>query len=87
MKFTLKEIIWEQAWFRRRWNNLDSQKRFLENLASQVQIQRPYQWNKMTAQHIQKYGGSSLLDKYNGSIFKALRSIYFGIFLYGNMED
>jgi hypothetical protein len=50
----------------------------LEQVRKKFDIKKPSDWGKLTTIDLKKIGGSSLLSRYQGSLFKCLKSIYKG---------
>ncbi len=58
------------------WNATFNQRTFLDNLAKKLNITDTKQWYKINAVVVHQHGGSSLLQKYNGSIVNLLTTVY-----------
>ncbi len=58
------------------WDNLSSQRTFMDNLAKKLGIVDMEGWYSITAKTLQMNGGSTLARKYNGSVFKMLAILY-----------
>jgi hypothetical protein len=52
------------------WLDKENQKAFFDQLAIKWKIQKPEDWNKITAQMIKKEGGSFIDTYYNNSVRK-----------------
>jgi hypothetical protein len=50
------------------WQDKRNQKKFFDQLAIQLNIQRVEDWNKVTAPMVLKGGGSFIVTYYNGSL-------------------
>ena len=55
---------------------LKSQREHMNNFAKEMKINSPKDWYKMTTSHIKKNHSGSVLNIYNGSLIKLLRTIY-----------
>ena len=58
------------------WNNIDSQKQFLDDISIKFNIKTKQDWNKITRKDLIKNGGTALLSKYNNNITKLLEINY-----------
>lgn len=60
------------------WLRQDFQKTFLDNVAKDLQLQRPQDWGKVPTRIFVEKGGATLLRRNRGSIFKTLQTVYKG---------
>jgi hypothetical protein len=60
------------------WDSIDNQRSFLDWLGNEAGFKAMSDWLKITGKYIIKMGGSGLLDKYEHSLPKLLRSVYSG---------
>jgi len=58
------------------WNDLANHRIFMDDIAKKCNVNNREDWYNMTTKKIQHYGGSGLLTKYNGSLFKLLQNVY-----------
>ena len=58
------------------WQTVENQKIFLDNLSTKLQIKQSNDWFRVTNKNIRENGGHGLLHFYNGSLFRALKTIY-----------
>ena len=58
------------------WNSVENQRNFLDDLFKKLKFKSLDDWSYLSATDLRKYGGGSLLNKYNNKWFTALRSIY-----------
>ncbi len=65
-----------QDWHRvtHQWDEVTGRK-FLDDLATKVNILSPHDWHRVTLSDIRMHGGSELLTKY-GTLFNMFSSIY-----------
>lgn len=49
-------------------------------IAKEFNIQQPKEWGKVTVRDVYERGGRHLLQKYDGSLAKALQNIFTGKF-------
>lgn len=63
------------------WSIQENQRSFLETAAKTLGIERSSSWGKVTTLRIKELGGYGLLNRYEGSLLLALRSVYPGSFL------
>ncbi len=60
------------------WHSLETQRKFFDWLAQQLNFVHPDDWYKVKASDINWSGGSNLLNaKYNGSIFRVITTTTF----------
>jgi hypothetical protein len=84
VKKMLRELYPEHDWLEWRfvkapagfWNSHDNQRRFLNWVGSQLGIQRMDEWYKVTPSQVCELGGTSLLDKYGGSLSAAIQGTF-----------
>lgn len=80
-KLNTKEIEWEQDWFNTSpgyWQNLENQRKFLENLSHLFGIKNIQDWGKISSKKVIECGGRPLLKQYGYSLRKALFTLYPG---------
>lgn len=53
--------------------------KFLDEVASKLNIKKQSDWGKVTNKQIYDFGGAGLLQYYNKSLFGCLQSVYKGI--------
>jgi hypothetical protein len=61
------------------WNNLENQRKFLEEVAPSLGVKTLEDWNKITVNQFRQIGGSSgtrLLQIYGNSLDKILKTLY-----------
>lgn len=64
------------------WKVKENQREFLQFVAQKFNIKQPYDWKNVSIQNVLDERGTSLLNKYyNGSLYKALKSNFPGIFI------
>jgi len=61
--------------FRETWT-IENQRKFFDQIALEKKIQTLEGWYDISSSFIQQRGGASILVKYNGSLIKALCTIY-----------
>lgn len=75
-------VDWKVEWFPKfsqsYWNSMKNRRRFLDEVAHQLEIQNPKDWGKVTIHKIRELGGNSLLHHYGNSLFACLQSVYRG---------
>lgn len=59
------------------WKSAENRKKFLDNMATKLNIKKPSDWGKVKRKDLHTNGGSSLLN-YNSSVFSSLQSTYKG---------
>jgi hypothetical protein len=52
------------------WKDIQNQKEFFDQLAVKYNVQKPEDWNKVTAEMALKEGGNFIIKYYHGSIRK-----------------
>lgn len=86
------ETNWKKEWFsnlsRNRpcgyWNLPYNQRKYMDDLAIQLNIRNPEDWGKIPTSKITENGGHSLLLLFGGSLYHILRAVYQG-FHFHNM--
>ncbi len=58
------------------WNDISNQKRFIDEIGKHLNITNKEEWYKLTSATLVQYGGSQLLEKFNGSLSKLLSHVY-----------
>ncbi len=58
------------------WNDLSTQRTFMDNLAKKLKITDRQAWYHITLRTIRKHGGTGLLAKYQNSPSKILATVY-----------
>jgi len=59
------------------WNGINNRRKFFDELASDLKIQKPSDWHKVTVEYVIQRGGSGLLRLYyQNSLYKALKHVY-----------
>lgn len=61
------------------WKDLGHQKQFLDSLALSFGIRSVDEWKNVTKQQVIERDGGFLLQQYQGSLTKALKSIHPGL--------
>lgn len=79
------DIIWNKEWFSNipkfpkfYWKSKENQKKLLDGIARKLNITNPKDWGKVQTLDVQLLGGTSLLNRYNNSLFACLQSVYSG---------
>lgn len=62
------------------WFNKENQRQFLKQIARDFDVCTPGDWGKIPVQKVIDKGGSFLVNHYNGSLYKALKELFPGIF-------
>lgn len=60
------------------WNSVQNQRNFLEEIARKYEINSPHEWAKVSSNIIKERGGNAILLRHQGSLFKALQTIFPG---------
>jgi len=58
------------------WSYLENQQAFFDDLADKLKIQKYEDWYNVSIQSIFEHGGRGMLGRYNGSLIKALATVY-----------
>lgn len=58
------------------WNNTENHRKCIDWLADKFGIERPEQWYGVTIQSVKESGGGGLIAQHEGSLIKALISVY-----------
>jgi hypothetical protein len=81
-----KDTNWKREWFSNidklpnsYWKSMENRRNFLDEIAKKLSINTPSDWGNVPIWRFYGLGGSSILNYYNGSLFKCLQSIYKGI--------
>lgn len=81
------EIEWKREWFPNMrsksygyWKDKQNQRKFFEGLVKILNINEPKDWGKVTVNSVHEYGGKSLLIHYQNSLYRALCSVYKGVY-------
>lgn len=61
------------------WNDKETQKNFLKEVAVKLRIKQPKDWGFQTRAIINSFGGSGLLAHHNYSLYSALCNLFPGI--------
>lgn len=61
------------------WKSAENRMKFLDTMATKLNIKKPSDWGKVKRKDIHEHRGSSLLN-YNRSVFNSLQSAYKGIY-------
>lgn len=76
------DIEWDKEWFHKipaHLQSFEDHKKFLDGVASTLNVRNPRDWGKVTIKHIKCLKrGHSMLRHYNHSLFVCLRTIYKG---------
>lgn len=76
------EIEWKIEWFRLfesgYWKHKSNQKKFFEDLAKTIGVQKPSDWGKLTWNTLISYPGGNSLIHYYGNTLSALKSVFPG---------
>lgn len=76
------DIPWDAILLQHRtksyWDQKENQRKYLEEFAKKHNIKSPLDWSFVTVEQIKKSQGNSLLDRYGGSLVKALRAVFPG---------
>ena len=60
-----------------KWNSIQKQKVFFDNIFIQLKLKHWTDWYKISGNKIRKLeGGAAVLQHYSGSLFKALKAVY-----------
>jgi hypothetical protein len=62
------------------WHNRENQKMYFMWLAEQLGIETQHDWYSLKLRTVLAHGGSGLLDQFSYSLYKALRSVFPGIY-------
>lgn len=62
------------------WKSTSNQRKFIEEIALKLNIIKPSDWGSISVRRVFELGGTSLLDNYQGSLFRCLKTIYKGKF-------
>ncbi len=54
------------------WNELPNQRKFMDEIATKLNINSPEDWSKVTTTTIDAHGGSRVLSKYDDSLVKGI---------------
>ncbi len=57
------------------WDDISYQRTFVDDLLKQLEI-TTIGWHKLTRETLQRFGGQSLLIKYNNSLSRMLKALY-----------
>ena len=65
--YNIKEDEWKEKRITRSnfWDDIENQKKFLDDFAEHHNINSPHEWKDITSTDIIKYGGRGLIEKYN----------------------
>jgi hypothetical protein len=58
------------------WQDTKNQRRYMDWIAEQLDIQTQHDWYKITVKQVQQLGGSSALETHKNSLFMTLQSVY-----------
>lgn len=58
------------------WNSMANKRAFLDSLATQLHLESPTDWRRVSAVQLRHLGGAGLLKKYSGSMFAMLEDVY-----------
>ena len=58
------------------WEDINNQKKYFDWFENKMNFKDKSDWYLITVREIKNHGGSGLLEKYNGSLQYALKSIY-----------
>lgn len=61
------------------WHSKENCRKFLDEVAIQLNIKHSSGWGKVTIKQINELGGAGLMYYYNNSLYKCLASVYKGI--------
>lgn len=74
---------WNSEWMATKphgyWADKNNQREFLGEVGRRLGVKSPKDWGKVTNQQLIMNGASSLLNKYQGSLWRTLNSIYPGL--------
>lgn len=62
------------------WSNFQNQRQFLDDLALKLGIKEKKDWGSISTKVITANGGRTLLNHHNGSLYRALKHVYKGIY-------
>jgi hypothetical protein len=55
---------------RSHWHNIENQRQFFDNLANQLDVKQPGDWQSVTVRDVVKMGGGFIKSHYSGSLIK-----------------
>jgi hypothetical protein len=58
----------EKTWSGEYWSNVNNQRKFFDEVASKLNIQKPEDWYRVTGKTVIKFGGHFIKRFYNGSL-------------------
>lgn len=58
------------------WDSLENQRRFMDDVAKRLQVEKLSDWRKVTTPQLEAQGGGSLLRRYKGSFLALLQAVY-----------
>lgn len=58
------------------WTSQKSRREFMDDVAKKFNVESPADWTRVKTKDVEDMGGSGLLAKYNGSLFKTLEATY-----------
>lgn len=83
----MEDIEWKKEWFpyvrkfpHSYWNSFDNRRKFLDGIKLKLKIKNPSDWGEISVQEFINLGGGTLLNRYKGSLFACLNSVYKGLF-------
>lgn len=80
----ITDIQWKKEWFvnapKSSWSSLEVQKKFMDEIASKMNVKKASDWGEITTTRFKEIGGNTILSLYNGSLFSCLQAIYKGIY-------
>eukprot|EP01114_Cavostelium_apophysatum_P020910 TRINITY_DN7146_c0_g1_i1.p1 TRINITY_DN7146_c0_g1~~TRINITY_DN7146_c0_g1_i1.p1 ORF type:complete len:487 (-),score=70.02 TRINITY_DN7146_c0_g1_i1:20-1480(-) len=83
LEYAYPEVSWSIEMFpnvpsvpTRYWLNPDNRRKFLDSLKEELGISRSSDWGKITVEQMRSKGGIGFLNHFDGSLFKALQSVY-----------
>jgi hypothetical protein len=64
------------VYYARHWVDIENQKAFFNQVAKEMRVNKPEDWQKVTVTDIKERGGTGLLARYDGSLAKGKLFIF-----------